>query len=106
MYINIDQLTADANRPETFLNLLPDLTPVKYGNSLRFKESNGLSIYKHKNGKWILKNHSDKLDLPNGDVWNFTRQLHRLESKQVKEIAKRIASAAKLDLSDYTTSPD
>jgi len=106
MYINIDQLKTDANQPETFLNLLPDLTPVKYGNSLRFKESNGLSIYKHKNGKWILKNHSDKLNLPNGDVWNFTRQLHRLESKQVKEIAKRIAAAAKLDLSDYTTSPD
>lgn len=66
-----------------FLNQLSQagLTPKRYSrNEIRFKESGGLSLFlDRKTNVWRIHNHSAKTDVPNGNIWQFTRALHGIQ---------------------------
>ena len=111
--IDSDSLIHNAQRNfEPYLSVLEQhgLTPKRVGNSYRFMESSGLSLYRHQNGQILLKNHSEKLDLPSGGIYGLVAHIHRLDpSKDFQEICGLIAAYSgqsvpfKGDFSEITT---
>lgn len=79
-YIDLESLLENANDPAYFIRLLSDLTFKRVGNTYRCKESSGLTIFKHKSGKWLIKNHSQKLDVPDGDLFKLVKHVYNLDT--------------------------
>ena len=100
--INIDALIQNANRAESYMELLPHLTWRKTGRNYRAKESSGLSIYRDRSGQWLLKNHSGKLDIPSGNVWTLVKNLYKIDTSTgegVRQCAQIVASVSGQTLS-------
>lgn len=65
------------NNPEAFLNQLPGLQFVQV-NKRRFAYPNkdsGLILFEKKSN-WCIVNHSDRTDIPSGNIYTFTSRLH------------------------------
>lgn len=115
---NVDDklLLPQANIPNTFINQLPTLRFKKTGNKYVCVESGGLQIYRKQSSKskysasgdWYIKNNSNKLNVPEGDIWTFTKRLHGIEPKgnqaALFQLFTIIANAASLHVQDYCNS--
>lgn len=102
--INIKKII-EATDQDAFINQLQNITFKRHPRGYRCKESSGLTLFKDRQtDKWICKNHSDKLDIPSGDIWTFTKRLHNetgADHESIESIAKHICEAQGIDLSRF-----
>ncbi|MEN0050301.1 MAG: hypothetical protein AAF806_24765, partial [Bacteroidota bacterium] len=81
-HIDTDTLLQNANHPSTFFQLLPEVHFKQVGVRYTGRQRSHLSIFQHSNGKWVLKNFSEKhFDIPSGDIWNFTAARFQLNTQ-------------------------
>jgi hypothetical protein len=109
LQIDIERLKADANKAGTYLNTLHHLEFRRTGKQYRCKQSDGLAISKTPNGKWIISNYSDKLDIPAGDVWTFHKKYYGIDTSNkdgLYQLCKIIADAAGLPFDLYLSDTD
>lgn len=91
--------------PEAYVAATPHITWVLAGSGFRAKQSSGLSLFRDpRKGKWLIKNHSCKIDAPSGDIWQLAKYLLG-KSATVPEIARFVADAAGLNLDDFLGFP-
>jgi len=108
--IDLQRLLDNANNFSTWLSILPpELEPKKVGNSYRFMASGGLSLYFPPSGKLILKNFSQKTDLPTGNLFQVVCHIHNLQPKgnaaDFQKACEIIAEASGQSLSKVSSLP-
>jgi len=77
-------------KAEDFLNQIPEFQFVQVSPSrYAYPNKDSGCILFEKGGEWYIVNHSGKYDIPAGNLFNFTKQLHNLNN--AAEVFKRIA---------------
>ena len=102
--IHLQRLLTDANRPETFRALLPEIDFRQIGNTYRARQSSGLVLRKDRDDVWHIVNHSSKLPYESGSLLSFVAKLNHLDLKQYDDLrraAALICQAADLRFENY-----
>jgi hypothetical protein len=102
--IDISKIIKRTNQ-DAFLNQLTEYGFKQHPRGYRCKESSGLNLfYDRHHEKWICKNHSNKLPVPDGDIWTFTKRLYNEAGntfESIQRIATHICDAQGLHLNEF-----